>query len=72
MAHSLSLQPSCSARCRIIRFSRVALIPLFERRYFNTGVLQRLAHTAGDIDCARRIAVDAYGIGAHLDNLARD
>ena len=50
----------------------IALACLLERRHVDSGVFQCLADPAGDIDRARRVAVNAHGIGAHLDHLARD
>src|SRR6476620_7934151 len=43
-----------------------------ERRDVDPGGFQRLTHPARDVDGARRIAVNAHGVGAHLDHLAGD
>ena len=43
-----------------------------ERRDVDPGILQRLPDPTANLDRARRVAVNAYGIGPHLDHLAGD
>lgn len=50
----------------------LALARLLERRHLDAGVFQRLPDTAGDFDRTRRVAVNANGVGSHLDHLAGD
>jgi hypothetical protein len=43
-----------------------------ERRDVDPGILQRLPDPTRNIDRARRVAVNAHGVGPHLDHLAGD
>ena len=44
----------------------------FERRDVDPGILQCLPDPTANLDGTRRVAVNAHGIGAHLDYFAGD